>query len=94
MVAASGEYFGALLPWLGGLTIVAFVGALIMGWTRRMAVGKGTKAGTDGFSLDDLRGLVERGELTADEFELARKRMIDRARTTVPTKPPPSGKGP
>lgn len=95
MQGRSGDLFGTLLPWLGGLLALAFVGVLLMAWTRRMAVGR--SAPTDqGFGLEQLQGMLERGEISAEEFDRARRRMIDRvkaAASPADRKPGPSGKG-
>jgi|GEM_PF-1967393 len=79
---ASGDLFSALLPWLGGLLAVAFIGAMLMALTRRMAVGKSTND-SQGFTLDALHDLRKRGEISAEEFELARRMMIDRLRDSA-----------
>jgi hypothetical protein len=75
-----GDLFGRLLPWLGGLLVLALAGAGLMVFTRRMAVGKQAPGAREGFELDDLRSLMERGEITPEEYDRARRRMVDRAR--------------
>ncbi len=87
-----GDLFGRLLPWLAGLLAVAVAGALLMLWTRRMAVGKPPAGRREGFELDDLRSLLDRGEISPEEYDRARRRMVDRARGSRPAGKP-SGKG-
>jgi hypothetical protein len=90
-----GDLFGRLIPWLGGLLLLAVAGALLMAWTRRMAVGRHASGHRDGFGLDDLRAMAERGEITPEEYDRARRRMVDRVRSAPSPKGPetPSGKG-
>ena len=94
MQGRSGDLFGTLLPWLGGLLAVAFVGVLLMAWTCRIAVGKSAPA-DEGFGLDQLRRMMERGEISSEEFDRARRKMIDRvkSRALATKSAPPSGKG-
>ena len=94
MQGRSGDLFGTLLPWLGGLLAVAFVGVLLMAWTRRMAVGK--RGTTDeGFGLEQLQRMMERGEISPEEFDRARRKMIERVKASAlaSRSAPPSGKG-
>ena len=95
-----GDLFGRLLPWLAGLLGVALAGGVLMLWTRRMAVGRDARGRREGFELDDLRSLMERGEISAEEYDRARRRMVDRARAGAPprgepgaSRGKPSGKG-
>ena len=67
--------------WIGILALLALAvggGALIM-WARRAA-----KAPDPGpaapFTLEDLRAMHERGEISRREFETARATMIERTR--------------
>jgi uncharacterized membrane protein len=79
-----GDLFGRLLPWLGGLLVLAILGGLLMLWTRRMAVGRDRQRPSDGFGMDGLRGMLDRGEITRDEYERARRRLVQRVRDTPP----------
>ena len=90
-----GDLFGRLLPWLGGLLVLAILGGLLMLWTRRMAVGRDAQRPTDGFGMDGLRGMLERGEISAEEYDRARRKLVQRVRDSVPAAAPdrPSGKG-
>ncbi len=67
--------------WLGiGLLLaIAFGGGLLVMWARRNA-----KAPPEGprtaFTLEDLRAMLERGEITRTEFDTAREMMIQKTR--------------
>jgi uncharacterized membrane protein len=90
-----GDLFGRLLPWLGGLLVLAILGGLLMLWTRRMAVGKDAKRPSDGFGMDGLREMLDRGEITPEEYDRARRRLVQKVRERAPGLAPdrPSGKG-
>ena len=90
-----GDLFGRLLPWLGGLLALAIVGGMVMLWTRRMAVGRDKDRPTDGFGMDGLRGMLDRGEITPEEYDRARRKLVQRVRDATPAPGPerPSGKG-
>jgi hypothetical protein len=66
-------------------TVVAFIVIL---YVLRKAfyhwVGIGTVENTPSplVTLEDLRGLRDRGELTSDEYEQARRKIIDKARVS------------
>lgn len=90
-----GDLFGTLLPWLGGLLVLAILGGLLMVWTRRMAVGRGdARRPSDGFGMDGLRGMLDRGELTPEQYDRARRRLVQRVRDSASSDDPadPSGK--
>ena len=69
------------LFWIGIIVLVAIVvggGAIVM-WARRSA--KAPASGPEpGFTLDDMRRLLERGEITQREFDTARDALIHRTR--------------
>jgi len=77
------------------LLVLAILGGLLMVWTRRMAVGRGDRQRpNDGFGMDGLRGMLDRGELTPEEYDRARRRLVQRVRDSASSEPPggPSGK--
>jgi hypothetical protein len=91
--AASGDLFSRLLPWIGGLVVLALVGGVLMLWTRRMATGQGGPTETAGFGLDELQAMRDRGEITAEEHERARRRMVERLASRAPSRTsPPHGR--
>ena len=89
----SGDLFTRLLPWLGGLVALAVVGGILMAWTRRMAVGRDAASSPHGFGLDELEAMKARGEISPDEYERARRRMVDREASRLRRPSVPSGKG-
>jgi hypothetical protein len=44
--------------------------------------------------MDGLRGMLDRGELTPEEYDRARRRLVQRVRDSASSEPPggPSGK--
>jgi hypothetical protein len=69
------------LFWIGIIVLVAIVvgGGAIVIWARRSA--KAPASGPEpGFTLDDMRRLLERGEITQREFDTARDALIHRTR--------------
>ena len=89
----SGDLFTRLLPWLGGLVVLAVAGGLLMLWTRRMAVGRDAPGLSHGFGLDDLQAMKSRGELSPEEYERARRRLVEREVARVRRDDTASGKG-
>lgn len=62
-----------VLPWAGLLAIITLVGGGIAVFVRRnIFVGSEP---TVGFTLEDLREMRAKGEITDEEFELSRARM-------------------
>jgi hypothetical protein len=75
---------------IAALLAVVVVGGVIVMWARRNA-----KAPDEGpqqaFTLEDLRRMHERGELSKREFETARDALIQRTREAARRAPPPRG---
>lgn len=67
--------FGDLLPALGVLVLIILVGGGIALWLKRRYQG-GDSGGGGGFTLADLRDMRARGEISEEEFERARGRMV------------------
>lgn len=63
-----------------GLVIVG--GVVILMIRRRITAGDDDTSGTvnAGFSLADLRDMVDRGEMTKEEYEKTRQRIISKVR--------------
>jgi hypothetical protein len=68
--------FAETLPWIGLLAIFILLGGGIAIWLRkRMAVnGDDSSAG---FILADLRRMRDQGEISPEEFESAKSKMIE-----------------
>jgi hypothetical protein len=67
--------------WLGllGLVILIVVGSGCIPWARRMARGP-APGPAPGFTLEDLRAMLDRGEITQREFDTARDAMLHKTR--------------
>ena len=74
--------FSEVLPWILLLIGLVVVLGLVIYAARRLLHGGGTDVG-GGFTLGDLRDLHAAGEITDEEYERARSRMIDRVRGTA-----------
>lgn len=82
MSSAGGE---SMLPfWLAmaGLVAVICLGSAAIFWVRRWARGP-MPTSRPGFSLEDLRLMYERGELTKREYDTARDATLHRARNAA-----------
>ena len=69
------------LFWIGIVALFVLIvgGSGIVFWARRAA--KAPDPGpSPGFTLDDMRGMLERGEMTRREFDTARDAMVLRTR--------------
>lgn len=67
---------------IGVLFVLVLGGGALVFWARRNA--KSPDAGpAPGFTLEDLRRLYERGEISKREFETARDAMIHRTRESA-----------
>jgi hypothetical protein len=97
----AGRLFRSIAPWLAVLLLVVVIGGIVMTMIRRAM--KQESSSQDAFSLQALRDLHAKGDLTDDEFARAKQSMVgrtvsgsDKARAT-PTSakpknplPPPS----
>lgn len=69
------------LFWIGIVALLVLIvgGSGVIFWVRRAAKSPDLGA-TPGFTLDDMRGMLERGEMTRREFDTARDAMVQRTR--------------
>lgn len=74
---AAGTLFSEVAPWLAALAGVVVVGAIAI-WLVRRTMGTDTGSGTGGFTLQELRDMHASGQLSDDEFRLARDSLIGR----------------
>lgn len=67
--------------WTAIIALVLFisVGGLIIFWARRWARGPNPTS-KPGFTLEDLREMLERGEVTKREYDTARDTLLNKAR--------------
>ncbi|MAY75719.1 MAG: hypothetical protein CMJ31_13575 [Phycisphaerae bacterium] len=74
--ASSGEVGGILL-WVGvliGLVVVASIGMVAI---RRHFLGPAKSENVERGFLDDLRAMRDSGEISAEEFDLAKRSMVN-----------------
>lgn len=82
-----------LLIWLSVLMAVVIVGGFGLMWLRRkihQLHDSGASSESDaGFSLSSLRDMRDRGEITPEEYEVTRARVIARVKAAAdkPTAP-------
>ena len=95
MVLFTGEMFGQAVPrdaaafhgllWIGVIVGTAVVATLVLlGIRKRFHAAKDVPAG---FTLDELRALRDRGELTVPEYEALRRKAADRFRDSGSAQP-------
>jgi len=65
-----------LLPWLLLLFALILVGGLFLMWYRAKLKKEETQQEPMGFSLADLKKLRDRGELSPEEYEVAKNRIL------------------
>lgn len=71
-----GNWLAAAWPWIALLFVLLIVGAVVLHLTRQALLG-GDEAeigtGPSGLTLQSLREMHDRGDLTDEEFEAAKK---------------------
>lgn len=80
------------MPWAIALVALAVVGAVII-WLVRRAIASPKDDAAEGFTLQGLRELRDRGEISEEEFERAKEAMIGRiagSATAAPDQDSPS----
>ncbi len=82
MTLAAGGLFSDVAPWLALLAGLCLIGFVVMVWIRR-SIHDESSSSAPGFTLQDLRDMRASGELSDEEFERARARML--ARLTEPS---------
>lgn len=73
----AGDLFARIWPMLLGLLVLAVVGGLFAMWLRRR-IGSQDAGATQGFTLDDLRQMHKRGEMSDEEFAQAKSAMLSK----------------
>ena len=75
-----------ILKWLAVIVVAAIVVIVVAVIARRILMGEDEdQSGTPGFTLGDLRKMHERGELSDEEYDTARRGMIARSRAMMET---------
>ncbi|MFK7883443.1 MAG: hypothetical protein AB8F26_04580 [Phycisphaerales bacterium] len=87
---AASNSTGVLL-WAGILIVVAMIGGFIITMVRRNMLGDHARDDA-GSMMEQMRKMVERGQMTQEEFDLAKKTIIEKARAGIdrPAAPPPA----
>jgi hypothetical protein len=88
-----------VLTWGGILIGVVLIGSVFIMLLRRRLRDSSTPTGDDaGFSLSDLRAMRDRGEITPEEFEQTRAKVIAKVKKKADeppkSKPEPLGETP
>ena len=84
LLAVARSPFARVLPWLGLLLLIVIVGAVVVMSLRRSLTRRHDSA--RGYTLHDLRSMHAAGELSDEEFELARQSIIRRVSESPPSK--------
>ncbi|MFI4916557.1 MAG: hypothetical protein ACIAS6_08645 [Phycisphaerales bacterium JB060] len=79
---------GQFLAWVGALIVVVVLGTLALLFIRRRMVGQASDD-PGGFStMEEMRAMVARGEMSKDEYEQVRKAMIAKIKDQSAATPP------
>lgn len=71
-----------LLVWIAVLIAIAIVGGVVLlAIRRRLFAPPPTRHESLGGLMDDLRAMHARGDLSDEEYEATRRRMVDAARS-------------
>lgn len=70
----------SVLLWVGVLIAVILVGSLGVFALRRSVLGDAAPGGDDAGLMERMRRMVERGEMTQDEYDAARRSIVEKAR--------------
>lgn len=73
----------SILLWAGALIVLAMIGGFVIMVFRRRALGR-DEARNDAGLMEQLRGMVDRGEMTQAEFDQARRKIVERAAADRP----------
>jgi Short C-terminal domain len=76
-----------LFEQLAILIIIVVVGGIFIMMLRRKLTAQNVDEGDQGFSLSDLRKMRDRGEITPEEYEATRARVITSVKASFDKKP-------
>ncbi|MEQ8317015.1 MAG: hypothetical protein RIE77_14165 [Phycisphaerales bacterium] len=89
--AASGGDTGQFLIWVGALIVAVVIGTVVLLIIRRRMIGRADED-RGGFStMEEMRAMVARGEMSQEEFDQVRKAMIDKIKAAK-TEPQDGGR--
>ncbi len=83
---------GSVLLWVGVLIVFVLLGALVIFALRRSVLGERPGSGDDAGMLEQMRRMVERGEMSQDEYDRTRRAIVEKAQGRA-TRHPPSDPG-
>ena len=81
----------SILGWSAVLILIIVGAFMVVMWLRRWIKEDDVPTAKIGFSLTDLRELHRRGEMTDEQFELARAKMTAAAKSVTANMPDPAG---
>ena len=88
LLAQNAAVAGRVVFWCGVLLLLAGVMVLVAFWLRRRIMSEDDSEPLPmGFSLSDLKTLHAKGELTDEEFEHAKRRMVAGTRARLEVEP-------
>lgn len=80
--ASSGGDTGQFLAWIGALIVAVVLGTIALLFIRRRMIGRADED-RNGFStMEEMRAMVARGDMSQEEFEQVRKAMIDKMKAS------------
>lgn len=89
---------GEIVLWVAILIVTALLGGLLIMWVRRKTLTSNNPA-ENASLMDQLRGMLARGEITQAEFDATRKSMVRKlaeknAATSASSPPRPEHRSP
>ena len=81
----SGGDTGSFLMWIGILIVVVIVGTVVLLTVRKRMTAAEAQDRAGFSTMEEMRAMVARGEMTQEEYEQVRKAMIDKIRQGKPT---------
>lgn len=80
MVVLANSPVSSVLLWVVVLIALVLAGAIGVFALRRSILGDRGSGADHGGLMEQMRRMVERGEMTQDEFDLARRTIVEKAR--------------
>lgn len=91
LAQAQSQNWASLLPWIGALVVLVALGAIGLVMLRRRLFSSDQNAAEGGVSLDTLRQMHARGELSEQEFEAAKRTVVQQLGLAAGAAPPRTG---
>ena len=85
---AAGDVFSEVLPWLVVLVILVLVGGIVISAIRK-SIRSDEGDAAHGFTLHDLRRMHAAGDLSDEQFERAKAKLIRAVRSSTSENTPP-----